>query len=203
MRTPNPRSRDDIAPHYYPAETMRAGAYSGTINLGGECIAVRLVEQLPCRAVEGLEGAEDHLSLYADRAGNYYSVQWLIPAMTADPKGCVVKRHDGKGAMLCYLLSELTDPHFYGEFERAIESPSFAFMPLVAVNAKRPRKRAAKKPAPVFAVQLEMATALVECVRKLGADPTLEHLSEACRSASQLHQAIHAPENFKLAASNY
>ena len=192
----------ETAPTYDSAETMRAGEYSGTINLGGESIAVRLVEQLPCKAVEGIEGAEDHLSLYADRAENYYSVQWLIPPMTDDPKGCVVKRHDGKQAMLFYLLSELSDPHFYGEFKRAIENPSFAFMPLVAANAKQPRKRAAKKTVPVFAVQLELATALVEVVGKFSAAPTTENLCEAYRSVSALHQAIHAPENFKLTANS-
>ena len=44
-------------------------------------------------------------------------------------------------------------------------------------------------------------TALAERIRKLDAAPNIENLGDARRSVSQLHQAIHAPENFKLAAS--
>lgn len=67
----------------------------------------------------------------------------------------------------------------------------------------KPRRRKAKAGTATpgsFAVQLEMATALVECARKLDADPSIENLVATCRAASKAHQSIHAPGNFKLAA---
>jgi hypothetical protein len=83
----------------------------------------------------------------------------------------------------------------------ALENPAFEFLPLVPTGTRKGKRRAAKKaPARPFAVQLEMATALVALIRKLDADPRPETLAEARRNVSELHRDLHSDETFKRAA---
>jgi hypothetical protein len=74
-------------------------------------------------------------------------------------------------------------------------------MDLVPMGAKPRRKRKSKIEPGHFHEQLLMATALVECVRSLDAEPLPENLAKVCRASSELHQSIHQPENFKAVAN--
>ena len=112
-----------------------------------------------------------------------------------------IEKLTGKRALLWFAKHFSHCEKFTRELCRAIDNPAFEFMDIVPTRAVPKRSRKAAKKAEVFHEQLHLSTALVECVRKLDADPTLENLAEACRSVSAVHAAIHAPENFKLAAN--
>ena len=71
-----------------------------------------------------------------------------------------------------------------------------------ARRAGKPHGKRGKGIIAAFTVQLELATALVEVVGKFNEAPSVETLAESRRAVSALHQAIHAPENFKLAANS-
>jgi hypothetical protein len=107
---------------------------------------------------------------------------------------------NGKDAMKWLVFHASRDARFTREFCRAIDNPEFEFMSLVPVTSKARRKGAKKSLAGQFHEQLHMATALVETVRKLDADPSLENLADACRAVSAVHQELHKPDNFKAAA---
>jgi hypothetical protein len=132
--------------------------------------------------------------LYADEAGCYYLLQWHLPAYIpgADDNWnnriSIVHMMDGKEA-LAWLVDELLDSedvpdaHLKMNLRRAIWQEEFEFFPLVAIGQKPPTRRRRKKVRGLtpFAVQLEMATALVEAVRKLDAEPDAGQLAEARR----------------------
>lgn len=174
---------------------------------GSHPIFVRIVSKPPTAT----DGDTQLAMLTADEDGNYYSVEWLRderdrgikPFHESAHRACVIVQLTPRQATQ-WVIGEFvthTDKHILAELRRAIESPEFEFMPLVTCGQRRTR---ARRPTPTpgpFAVQLEMATAFVECVRKLDADPSIAKLSQACRAASALHQAIHAPENFKTAGA--
>jgi hypothetical protein len=168
---------------------------------GCDAIPVRIVA-IPTAAVVAGHHTQ---TLCADEDGVYYSVEWR----SAEDAGgsaplSIVRRLTPREAMQWVIGQYVTnaDAHMLKELRRAVENPEFDFMPLVARGKRRTRGRRRQAPASgPFAVQLEMATAFVECVRKLDADPSIVHLADACRAASALHQAIHAPENFKTAGA--
>ena len=175
---------------------------------GSPPIFVRIVSAPPAATDHGTQIA----MLVADEDGTYYSVEWLRderdrgikPFHESAHRACVVVQLSPREAMQ-WLIGEFvtdTDRHMLAELRRALETPEFEFMPLVARGHRKTRSRPRPAPAPgPFAVQLEMATAFVECVRRLDTDPSIVHLSQACRAASALHQSIHAPENFKTAGA--
>lgn len=114
-----------------------------------------------------------------------------------------VMKVGGKGALAIIAEESIEDDHLATEMLRAIDSAHFAFMSEVkSVAVAKPRTRAQRKAARVFAVQLDLAWDALVSVRDLEADPSLETLSKSCRAVSALHQGIHAPENFKLAANS-
>ena len=147
------------------------------------------------------DGRANTVALGYDASGRFYAItQTGKCGSPIDARA--VQLLTGKDAFLWFVHRFALDKPFAEALCRAISAPEFEFMPSVATAAKRPRKRAAKKPAPVFAVQLELATALVSVVEKLNAAPSLETVSEACRVVSKLHQSLHAEATFKLAANS-
>jgi hypothetical protein len=168
----------------------------GDLRLRGQKIEIRWVWQMESYQVPEDSGLY-FFGLAYDRAGNFYGVS----EVSDGPRGSMVKKLTGKSALVWFAEHASWDEAFTRELMRVINNPAFEFMPLVPTRELPKRKRKARKQAEAFHKQLHMATALVECVKKLEAEPSLENLSEACRSASQLHTAIHAPENFKLASN--
>jgi hypothetical protein len=102
---------------------------------------------------------------------------------------------DGKAAMRWFVINWLECPHLAEQFVRAIENPSFEFMPFVPVG-KRPKrpKKAKAIPRPLFAVQLELATSLVEVICGLETYRSRSWLAEARRTVSKLHIQLHQTE---------
>ena len=137
--------------------------------------------------------------LFADEAGNFYGLE--KEDGDAGTKRKFSRLGTGKEAARWFIRTGNLCDYLKHGILRAIDAPEFEFMPLVAIGAKRPRKRTAKKPAPVFAVQLEMATALVSAARSLAAAPDAEKLAAARRAVSALHQTLHAEATFKAASA--
>ena len=156
------------------------------------------------------QSSVNRFQLVADEAGNYYAIEYLagkdrtMKDWRNGNRAQIVKALTGREALhwIVRAFVDETDDHIYEELHRAIRQPEFEFMPLVATGKRKTRPRRGHEPAPgPYEVQLEMATALVECVRKLNDAPSIENLANACRDASAVHQAIHAPENFKKAGA--
>ena len=161
-------------------------------NLGGEPARVRDVAWMWI-------DDQQKLILKAGLNGEYYA---LTVTKAGDKR--VLKVLHGKEAMLWLTENCIFSGHMRQMFRDAIENPEFKFMPLIPAVEKPKRKRSKARAAAqdAIAVQLEMATGIVEVIGTLWHKPSLETLAEACRRISALHQAIHAPENFKLAANS-
>ena len=171
----------------------------GHLLLAGQKVEIRWILQTD--VFKDDDGDTEHFTgLAYDRAGNFYGV--LRRNGRPHSLDSTVEKLHGKAALSWFARHFSWDAAFSRELCKAIDSPQFEFMSLVPQRVPPKRKRKARKAAQAFHEQLHMATAMVECVRKLEDAPTLENLAEACRSVSALHQAIHAPENFKLAANS-
>lgn len=170
----------------------------GDLRLPGQKIEIRWVFQTE-QFAEDTGDFVHFRGLAYDRGGTFYAIKRLDRGR--DDVTSKVERLTGKQALSWFVKNASWDAPFQRELCRAIDNPEFEFMALMPTRELAKRTRKARKRAEVFHEQLHLATALVECVRKLDAQPTLENLAEACRSASAVHTAIHAPENFKLAAN--
>ena len=169
----------------------------GNLRLRGKVVKVRWVNQWYSFKNEG--GDETYfVGLAYDARGTFYGITGV--AMDSDIRRVAIEKLTGKRALAWFASRFSHCEKFTRELCRAIENPAFEFMDIVPTRTAPKRTKKAGKAAAVFHEQLHLATALVECVRKLDAQPSLENLGDACRSVSQLHLAIHAPENFKLAA---
>ena len=184
-----------------PAQIVSATTcadFPDEINFRTQCVAVRMVISVSIGTKEAGDYGERGLAY--DRAGNFYAI-----TLEGDAEGpndsWLIQVLRGKDALHWFAKHLSQDEPFTLELLRAIDAPEFDFMPLIAIGAKRPRiKRAKKKPAPVFAVQLEMATALVSAARQLAAAPDAVKLAAARRAVSALLQTLLAEETFRRAA---
>ena len=172
----------------------------GNLRVRGKVVKVRWINQWAAFTdIENNRNDEMYfVGLAYDPRGTFYGVSGLC--VDSDVHRVAVEKLTGKRALLWFAQRFSHDKKFTRELCRAIDNPAFEFMDIVPTSALPKRTRKAAKVAEVFHEQLHLATALVECVRKLEDAPTLENLADACRSVSSLHAAIHAPENFKLAA---
>ncbi|HEV7405176.1 MAG TPA: hypothetical protein VGO11_19690 [Chthoniobacteraceae bacterium] len=181
----------------HPWLEYRCDSVAGSLLLlRGRKIEIRWVFQMENFKNEG-DDEQYFRGLAYDRLGRFYAV--VEEDLCTHPKRriCGVKKLNGKQALTWFARNACWDAAFTREMCRAIDNPGFEFVSLVP--GRRAKGRKATKKAEAFHEQLHLATALVECVRKLDADPTLANLGEACRSASKVHQALHEPANFKRA----
>jgi hypothetical protein len=207
---------EKLAANTFPME-IKVGNYSvefvGVLTLKG-CppIPVRYV----ARPADALKNGHQLRSLVADEAGTYYSVEWHSLEESTDipeadepwtSKVSIVKKLTPGEAMDWVLDEYLWKPfdvcaHMFDQIRGACWAPEFEFMPLVAKGEPKVKVRRRKKDVlGPFAVQLEMATALVESVRKLDAAPAPDVLAEAQREVSKLHLSLHDPAAMKAATA--
>ena len=171
----------------------------GNLRVKGQRIPIQWILRTENYKQEG--GDELHFTgLAYDRGGAFYGVTSVGEG--SQHYSAKIEKLTGKQALTWFARHFSYSAAFTRELCRAIDNPEFEFRDIVPTRALPKRSRKARKKAEAFHEQLHLATALVECVRKLDADPTIKNLADACRSASAVHQAIHAPENFKLAANS-
>ena len=173
------------------------------VNLDLKDGTTRQVRQAAFWLSERSESRERHFWLHYDDGGRFYATEQIRDEGKVTAKTTAIIQ-PGRAMQLLFTRL-LSDDVFRRSACAHLESPQFGFIDEIGTGAaphggKDKVRKKKRKPAEAFHQQLLLATALVECVRKLDADPNIENLADACRSASAVHQAIHAPENFKLAA---
>lgn len=144
--------------------------------------------------------SHSHVMLLCDVHGNYYGHYWNREGI--DNSTTLYQKLTGAQALAWAVEHLIPDRHFADELRRAISHPEFEFMPAITPSAARKKarwKRKKGKPlaAGVVAVQLQLATALCAVVEQLNREPELATLSEAQRTVSKLHQALHSGETFR------
>jgi hypothetical protein len=137
-----------------------------------------------------------------DERGGFYGLERLETGRdeNAQPKA-LARLADGKQAMR-WIAKHISTGPMTSRFIEATDNPTFEFFPIVATRAQKRRRREAKKRAAVpLAIQLEMATALVAVIQKIGADPRAETLAKAWRKIAKLHRDLYAAETTPEAAN--
>jgi hypothetical protein len=163
------------------------------VTEGGKAVEVRWAFQQVLLMENGGD-CQFLTGLAYDRSGNFYGV---IASTETEPQ---VEKLTVPQALNFFAENASWDEAFTTTLIEAIEQSEFAFMgKTYAVKKTAKGKRTKSRRHDVRAVQLEMATTLVAAVSKLNASPNEKTLAEARRSATRLHQSLHAPEMVKKA----
>jgi hypothetical protein len=173
----------------------RGGTFRQKMDVGGREVCI--CESASWR-FENQGGPHKIARIGYDAVGRFYAEEWL-----EDDAGKLLSRSARivrPDQALRFILSRTFtdgDP-FAAEVLRELDTLA---MPCPTPPAKRPKGTKKKAAGSPFAVQLEMATALVEVVHQLAADAQPQTLAEARREVTKLHQSLHTDAALKLATA--
>ena len=178
------------------------GEYPEEITVGRETVRVRFAAHWVNRHVKAPDGDERtrYVAIQYDESGRFFSTERISRTEDGELITETVRATRPDQALRHYISRSFQECAFREELLRELENPPLPGMDAPA-TAPRPRRRKKREPIGPFAVQLEMATALVEVVGKLDAAPDPATLAEARREVSKLHSTLHQDAAMKRATA--